>query len=113
MENLFKRGVFELKEVKVSYAKIGNMGDLLNELIIENVLGYKVIHSNRWKCQTTGIGSSLNSFFPSNSELHMSKQLLNKLYGQFHSPLQVWSTGFINYSNEKHSCIRKENYISA
>lgn len=103
------------KEVKVRYSKIGNMGDLLNELIIEDVLGYKVIHcDNIWDCQTTAIGSYLRFFFPERENMkQLPKQMLRKLYGQFQAPLQVWSTGFINYSDEKLISLRKDIKVSS
>lgn len=103
-----------MKEVKVYYAKIGNMGDLLNELIVENVLGYKITLSDRYTCQTSGIGSSLNKFFPKKSELPFyPKYVVQKMYGYIQPPVQIWSTGFIDYSDEDHVCIRRENNIAA
>ncbi|TJY42754.1 polysaccharide pyruvyl transferase family protein [Cohnella pontilimi] len=103
-----------MKQVKVFYSKINNMGDLLNELIIEKVLGYKVIHCSRFECQTSGIGSSLNLFFSAKSKLpSMPKRLIQTLYSKMQPPLQIWSTGFINYSSEDHVSIRKENHIAS
>ena len=100
-----------MKKLKVSYAKFPNMGDLLNELIIENVFGYKVILSNKLTCQTSGIGSSLGKFFPEkNSNFN---QKLEKLVGKTQSPVQIWSTGFISYSNKEHTFIRRENNIAS
>lgn len=90
------------------------MGDLLNELIIEDVLGYKIILSDRWKCETTAIGSYLRFFFPNKADFRkLPKQLMEKIYGQFQVPLQIWSTGFITYSDEKLIPLRKDINISS
>ncbi|MDQ0206987.1 polysaccharide pyruvyl transferase family protein [Alkalicoccobacillus murimartini] len=104
-----------MKNIKMNYAKIGNMGDLLNELIVEELFGYEITHSNKWKCETTGIGSSLNAFFPKKSEVVGSfpKKLVKSFYGRLQAPLQVWSTGFINYSDEDHISIRSNVNIAA
>ncbi|WP_161568206.1 polysaccharide pyruvyl transferase family protein [Anaerobacillus alkaliphilus] len=102
------------KEIKVKYSKIGNMGDLLNELVIEDVLGFKVIHSDIWKSETTAIGSYLRFFFHENTNLTTkSKIMLKKLYGQFQPPLQIWSTGFITYSDKELIPIRKEINVAS
>ncbi|MCO7124183.1 polysaccharide pyruvyl transferase family protein [Sporolactobacillus shoreicorticis] len=104
-----------MKELKVFYAKIDNMGDLLNELIIEKVFGYKVKCSNRYTCETTGIGSGLNMFFPEKAEMaYFPKNLLQRTYAKLNSPLQVWSTGFIKYpKKEDNICMRRENNIAS
>lgn len=101
-----------MKEIKVSYAKINNMGDLLNELIIERVFGYKVIHTNSIECQTTGIGSNLNSIFPEKSQPFI-KLFAKKIYGKFTPPVQIWSTGFISYPKGEHLFVRKEYNVAA
>lgn len=102
-----------MKKIKVFYAKINNMGDLLNELIIENIFGYKVIQSGRLDCHTSGIGSSLSSFFPPKTKMPPKpKYFIQKLYGQI-LPIQIWSTGFISYSNDEHYCVRKVNNVAS
>lgn len=103
-----------MKQVKVCYSKIHNMGDLLNELVIEKVLGYKVVLAGKYNCQTTGIGSGLDAFFPKKSNLpKLTKRIFGKIYSQFQAPLQIWSTGFITYSNEEQICIRKQINVAA
>ncbi|MFA1822251.1 polysaccharide pyruvyl transferase family protein [Virgibacillus oceani] len=102
------------KEVKVLYSKIKNMGDLLNELIIEDVMGYKITLTNRWKCESTGIGSYLRFFFPEKSDLKgKPRQMLERMYGKIQSPLQIWSTGFIEYSDKELIPLRKDINISS
>lgn len=101
-----------MKEIKVSYAKINNMGDLLNELIIERIFGYKVIHSDSFKCQTSGIGSNLSSFFPEKSQ-SFPKRIVKKIYGALNPPVQIWSTGFIRYTDEEHILVRREYNIAS
>ena len=105
-----------MKEVKVLYSKIENMGDLLNELIIEDVFGYKIVNSNPLNAHTTGIGSGLNAVFPPKPTVkRLPKHILKKIYNQFKSPsqLQIWSSGFINYSNQEHICLRKNTKVAA
>lgn len=103
-----------MRVVKLYYAKIGNMGDLLNELIIENVLGYKVIHyPKRFTCQSTGIGSFLGSFFPKKTDLPLSKKVAGRVLDCLKSDLQIWSSGFMYYpSNEEEVPIRKNIKVS-
>jgi len=100
-----------MKEVKMFYAKVGNMGDLLNELITENVLGYKVKHCTaKFECQTTGIGSFLGKFFPTKSNLPIfPKNIAGKMYDQIKPPLQIWSSGFIAYPTEEREFPLRKN----
>jgi len=103
-----------MKTVRVCYQKIGNMGDLLNELIVEKVLGYRIELSDRWKCRTTGIGSHLILFFtPESKRPGLPKRIAQKVYGALQPPVQIWSTGFLDYSDETHHAIRREVNVSA
>lgn len=103
-----------MKEVKVYYTKVKNMGDLLNELIIEKVFNYKVIKADgRFDIDTTGIGSGLNGLFPNKSKLEpFPKRALVLAYDKFTKPMQIWSTGFISYPTEEEIGIRKNVKIS-
>lgn len=85
-----------MKEIKVIYPEIPNMGDLLNPLIIENLFGVKVIRSNRFNTQMVAIGSGLGAFQWEYKLTKMIPQLLSHI---FMGNLHVWGTGFI-HSNE-------------
>lgn len=88
-----------MKELKVYYQKIDNMGDLLNELIIERVFNYKIVpETGRFKIDVTGIGSGLNGLFPNDLENDSSvKKAVVNIVDKVSKPMVVWSTGFISY----------------
>ena len=48
-----------MKKIKVYYAKVANMGDILNRDIIENLFGYEVKRTNYLLGKISGIGSGL------------------------------------------------------
>lgn len=105
-----------MKEIKVYYAKVENMGDLLNELIIEKVFGYKVKYCpRRLSSRTTGIGSFLGSLFPVESKkLKFPKNVVGAVIDKVNPPLQIWSSGFMYYpTNEKEVSLRKNIKISS
>lgn len=92
------------------------MGDLLNELITERVLGYKVHHSQkRYDCESTGIGSYLSRFFPSEADMpKVHEKLIRNMYDQIKNPVNIWSTGFMNYQgSENEYSLRNNIEISA
>ncbi|MCF2738804.1 hypothetical protein I6E54_14090, partial [Bacteroides caecigallinarum] len=51
-----------MKKIKVAYPKIMNMGDLLNELVIEKIFNLKIESVNVSKADLSAIGSSLGLF---------------------------------------------------
>lgn len=105
---------FVLKTVKVCYSSTRNLGDLLNELIIKNVIGYQVKQSNRFTCQTTGIGSGLSRFFIPESRLKSSPKYMIALgLGKISPPIQIWSAGFTYYPTEKEYSLRKNINIAS
>ncbi|CAI8872584.1 polysaccharide pyruvyl transferase family protein [Priestia megaterium] len=79
--------------LKLFYAKVPNMGDLLNPLIVENVFGVKVKKTPLYGSQLIAIGSGLNALFKSESGLtRVNQTLLSTLSDGLH----VWGTGFIS-----------------
>lgn len=103
-----------MKKLKVHYTKVDNMGDLLNELIIENLFGYKVIQAEgRFDIDTTGIGSGLNGLFPNKSHAEaLPKRMIYSVYDRLAQPMQIWSTGFISYPTEVEIPLRNNINIS-
>ena len=103
-----------MRKVKVNYSTTLNIGDCLNVLIGERVLETEFIHSNRFVCETTGIGSGLGRFFVKDSILnHTMKGKGAKVVGSFMGPLQVWSAGFIEYPKEKEIPLRTEVNVAS
>lgn len=103
-----------MKKVRVNYSTTLNIGDCLNVLIGERVLGCEFVHSNRFFCETTGIGSGLGRFFVKDSILnHTVKGRGAKVVGNCSPSLQVWSAGFIEYAKEKEIPLRKNVNVAS
>lgn len=86
------------KNVKLYYVKLGNMGDLLNVLIIERCFGYKVERCSFLEGEMCAIGSCLGQYTLHGSLLMRLQQLIN---GIARPHVAVWGTGFINYSDSE------------
>ena len=82
--------------VKLYYAKLANMGDLLNVLIIEKCFGYKVERHSFLTGEVCAIGSCLGQY-----TLHGSlpMRLRQRLNGIVRPKVSIWGTGFINYTD--------------
>lgn len=98
--------------INVYYAKLNNMGDLLNEYIIPEVTGEKVIECpNAIKFDVMGIGSYGAAIWANREKTlsAISKDLIKKTYGKFVTkPCAVWGTGFFeDYSNCSLQLVRK------
>lgn len=86
-----------MKSVKVAYANIPNVGDLLNKYIIEKCFNVEVEHtSNYLKADVVGIGSSLGLYQKAKDFKHIVKQMLMGKGNPW-----VWGTGFM-YSESNH-----------
>ncbi|MGG0716268.1 polysaccharide pyruvyl transferase family protein [Robertmurraya massiliosenegalensis] len=102
-----------MKKIKVCYSETQNLGDLLNKLVIEDVIGYSIVHSDSLRCQSTGIGSGLPRFFIPESQLKKSpKSIARRVLGRVVPPVQIWSAGFIRYSNDPEYSLRRVNVAS-
>ena len=75
------------KSIKVCYSIRANLGNALNPLIIERILGRKVEWANEYDCETSGIGSGLRLFFKSANKLRQNNVQI--------PPSQIWSAGFL------------------
>jgi hypothetical protein len=104
-----------MKTVKVCYSIRNNVGDALNPLIIEQILGKKVIWANQFECETSAIGSGLRRFFISRNYAYKSLSCLKSIIkGKLHnSPCQIWSAGFIFTPEGNEVPIKKQLNISS
>ncbi len=82
--------------LKLHYAKLANMGDLLSPMIIEHCFGYKVERSSFLTAQMCAVGSCLAQYKLHGTPLMKAQQAIN---GFTHPTVRVWGTGFINYSD--------------
>lgn len=82
--------------MKVYYTKLGNMGDRLNELIIEKCFGYKVERCSFLDGDMSAIGSCLGQYTLHGTMLMRIQQIIN---GIRKPHVSVWGTGFINYTD--------------
>ena len=91
--------------VKLYYAKLANMGDLLNVLIIEKCFGYKVERHSFLTGELCAIGSCLGQY-----TLHGSipMRLRQRINGIIRPKVSVWGTGFINYTDCEGKFFKRE-----
>ena len=78
------------------YARIANMGDLLNPLIIERCFGYRVERCSFLTGDLCAIGSGLAQYKLHGNPLMKLQQCIN---GFTHPHVDVWGSGFINYDD--------------
>jgi pyruvyltransferase len=86
------------KPIKLFYAQVPNMGDLLNPLIVEKVFGKDVKKTPLYGSQLIAIGSGLNALFKSES---LKTRLNQAVLSKFSNELHVWGTGFIRKPTQK------------
>lgn len=104
-----------MKKVKVCYTVKDNIGDSINPLIIEKIMGVKIEWADPYHCQTSGIGSGLPRYFMDTKKKYIRPSGIKKsLKGLvYRDPLQIWSAGFIRHNNQKESAIRKNTYVAS
>lgn len=96
--------------IKLYYAKIANMGDLLNPLIIEKCFGQKVERESFLYGDMSAIGSCLAMYMLHGSPAMKIQQLIN---GFTHPKVAVWGTGFINYDDCKGRFFKRDMHFCA
>lgn len=90
-----------MKKLQIAYCKIQNMGDLLNELLMERVFQVPFVHStNLLIYDLTGIGSFMDSLFEKKTH-HSEPNNLKRVIGRFArnhciTECHTWGTGFIS-----------------
>lgn len=85
-----------MQPIKLYYARLNNMGDLLNEIIVERVMGFKVERCSVLTGEMSAIGSHLGMYTYHGNPLMRAQQLIN---GKKFPHVDVWGTGFINYDD--------------
>ena len=84
------------KTIKLYYAKLANMGDLLNDLVIRRCFGCEVERCSFLEGEMSAIGSHLAMHTYHGTPLMKLQQLIN---GVQRPRVYVWGTGFINYDD--------------
>lgn len=80
------------KSLNVYYAKVPNMGDMLNVMIVEDLFGFKVKQHSYLTGELSAIGSGLGQFtFHGNGVF----QFIQKICGLLFPSVTIWGTGFI------------------
>lgn len=98
------------RTVKLYYAKIQNMGDLLNELILEKCFGLQVERHSFLTGELCAIGSCLGQYTLHGTPAMRFQQRLN---GAFHPEVSIWSTGFIRYTDCESPFFKKRMHFFA
>lgn len=86
------------KTLKLHYARLQNMGDLLNPMIVERCFGCKVERNSFLTSEMCAIGSCLGQYCYHGNILMRIRQFFN---GYKVPHVYVWGTGFINYDDCK------------
>lgn len=94
-----------MKKINVYYAKVPNMGDILNKDIIEKCFGYEVVRRNYLLGKVSGIGSGLGNY---TLEGPIWKRLLKRTSNIILPEVNIWGTGFVCYK-EKDEPLYKKN----
>lgn len=84
------------KAVKLYYARLANMGDLLNELIVSRCFDCRVERCSFLTGEMSAIGSHLGMYTYHGGALMRLQQFIN---GIRQPEVYVWGTGFINYDD--------------
>lgn len=82
--------------VKLHYANLPNMGDLLNVLILERCFGCRVERHSCLTGEMCAIGSCLGQYVYHGT---VPMRLRQAVSGLIRPHVSVWGTGFINYSD--------------
>ena len=92
--------------LRLHYAKLANMGDLLNKLIIERCFGIGVERHSFLTGEMCAIGSCLGQYTYHGSLPMKLRQAIN---GRFVRPhIYVWGTGFINHADCENRFFKKD-----
>ena len=102
-----------MKRIQFAYMKIPNMGDLLNELLMERVFKAEYVNTTRVPdFEITGIGSFLDSLFegPMTREKNgIKSELRHFLYMHTYTHCYTWGTGFITDVSDKMTGLSRNN----
>lgn len=91
-------------EIKVYYAKVPNMGDILNREVIKKCFGYDVKRKSYLFGKVSGIGSGLGNY---TLEGQWWKKILKQISGIVSPNVYIWGTGFVNYKEHDEKLYKK------
>ncbi len=99
-----------MKKLKVYYAKVPNMGDILNKDVIEKCFNIPVERRSYLSGELSGIGSGLGNYTLEGS---WWKKILKKVSGILYPKVYIWGTGFISYKKEDQPLYKKNTTFCA
>ena len=98
------------ESLNVYYAKVPNMGDLLNVAIIERLFGYKVNRHTFLTGELSAIGSGLGQFtLRDNLILAMAERISGFLF----PTVTIWGSGFVCYKEKDNPFYRRNMRFAA
>lgn len=98
------------KKLNVYYAKVPNMGDILNVMLIEELFGYKVKRHTFLTGELSAIGSGLGQFtLKENPFIATAERFIGFIFPKVY----VWGTGFICYKEKDTPFYRKDMIFCA
>ena len=98
------------KTLKVYYAKVPNMGDILNCNVIKECFGYDVVRRTYLTGEISGIGSGLGNYTYEGGAI---KKTLKYLSGILYPTVSIWGTGFISYKEKDDKFYKRNTHICA
>ena len=98
------------KSLNVYYAKVPNMGDLLNVAIIERLFGYKVHRHTFLTGELSAIGSGLGQFTLRNNPF---VAMAERISGFLFPTVTIWGTGFVCYKQKDTPFYRRNMKFAA
>ena len=93
------------KKIKVYYANVPNMGDILNRDIIKQCFGYDVTRRSYLTGDLSGIGSGLGHY---TYEEENYKNILKQIFGILKPKVYIWGTGFIDKREKDRKFVKKK-----
>ena len=98
------------KVLKVYFAKVPNMGDYLNVLIIEKLFGYQIKRRTFLTGELSAIGSGLGQFTLRDNPILAYAE---KIAGRLFPSVTIWGTGFVCYKENDTPFYRKKMRFAA
>lgn len=98
------------KKIKVYYAKVPNMGDVLNKDIIEKLFNCHVVRRNYLFGKVSGIGSGLGNY---TLEGPFWKKTLKMISSIISPTVYIWGTGFVKYKKNDNRLYKKNTKFCA
>lgn len=102
-----------MKKVYINYSIRKNIGDAINPLILERVLGVLPVHADPRYCEVSGIGSGLDRFFYNPCDYSGLGRMKRNIYRNINRKrLVIWSSGFISTPSGNEKKYRQNTIIA-